>query len=152
MQSYCSDPRQSRTLGVTKLRGLSQVTVWGFVIFLFPFSLAGSPWEICNRVHKVDGCIVSQRVGADVTRTKRVKLKNLVLVNIYICGHNAQWSNVFQAQYFLYCQTVELFITAGSLTGPAVSRWAKNVVKLGLVQVCCCPSITNDLYFQLAPL
>ena len=58
----------------------------------------------------------------------------------------------FKPNTFYTVKLVELFITAGSLTGPAVSRWAKNVVKLGLVQVCCCPSITNNLYFQLAPL
>ena len=39
---------------------------------------------------------------ADGSRTKRESWEHLVVVNIYICGHNTWWSKVFQAQYFLY--------------------------------------------------
>ena len=42
---------------------------------------------------------------------------------------------------FIQSSLLNYFLTAGSLTGPAVSRWAKNVVKLG--QVTSSPGNTN---------
>ena len=75
-------------------------------VFVIP--MPGSSWEMCNRVHKVDSCIVS-RSRADGSWTKREQRKNVVLVSIYTTGGTTQWSNVFQVQYFLYsraCWTI----------------------------------------------
>ena len=66
---------------------------------------------------------------ADGSRTKRERWEYLVLVNIYICGHNTDLmiKSFPSPILFILGSFLQLFTTelAGSLKGPAVSRWDK---------------------------